>query len=178
MIRQLLITLLSFFWLSPVCLGQSNSSEGGATYTLSLSTGSLLPYGIEGVRELLPIWGMRFGHSIGDNMSFEYNLMAANAKGVSYYIGYVSWRTDFEIENSLPLFFLIGGDAHFYKRRDTYGEITGNLTEYDFRFASGWHLGFGSETKLSESLRARTDFRLGLGPGTQLIVTLGLIYYL
>ena len=145
-------------------------------FDFGFKTGSLLPYDIAGVRELLPMWGIKMGHPISSSLGLEYDIDMANAKGVTYYLAYLSVRHDFVIGDILPLFFLIGVDAHYYKRRDTYGEITGNLTEYPFEFSGGWHLGFGTETQVYGNVHFRTDFRMGFSPGRQLIVSVGLVY--
>ncbi len=151
-------------------------SNGNGYFDLGLKTGSFLPYDIEGVRELLPMWGIKMGHDVSRSLSFEYDIDIANAKGVKYYMAYFSLRHDFVIGNVLPLYFLLGADAHYYKRKDTYGEITGRLTEYDFQFSSGWHVGFGTETAIYGDILFRTDFRMGFSPGRQLVVSLGGVY--
>ena len=157
--------------------GTNESSSSGRSYfDLGVKTGSFLPNGIEGVRQLLPMWGIKLGHAVSETLSLEYDLDLANAKGVTYYLAYFSLRHDFVVGSAIPLFFLIGVDGHYYKRIDTYGEITGNLTEYDFRFSSGWHMGFGTETPVYGDLLFRCDFRMGFSPGKQLTVTLGGIY--
>lgn len=145
-------------------------------FDLGIKTGSFLPYDIEGVRDLLPIWGIKMGHSVSRTLSLEYDIDVAHAKGVSYYLGYFSLRHDFVVGQVLPLFFLVGVDAHYYKRIDSYGEITNTRREYPWQFSTGWHMGFGTETVIYGDLLFRADFRLGLSPGRQLTVSLGGIY--
>lgn len=153
-----------------------DNSSGRSYFDLGLKTGSFLPYGIEGVRELLPMWGVRLGHPVSETLAFEYDVDIAYAKGVQYFLGYLSLRHDFAVGRVLPLFFNIGFDAHYYKRADTYGEITGRRTEYPFKFSSGWHLGFGSETQIYHDFYFRADVRLGLSPSRQLTVSIGITY--
>lgn len=154
----------------------AQSSNPDGYFDIAIKTGSFLPYDIEGVRELLPIWGIKMGHSVSRTLSLEYDLDIGNAKGVKYFLGYVSLRHDFVVGDVLPLFFTLGVDAHFYKRQDSYGEITGRRTEYDYRFSTGWHMGFGTETVIYGDILFRTDFRLGLSPGRQLVVALAGVY--
>jgi opacity protein-like surface antigen len=172
------LAFLSIFFLCGLSRAQSNTNTntGQNTTFLGAKTGALLPSGIEGVRETLPMWGLKFGHAIGETLSLEYDVDAANAKGINYYLAYFSLRHDFTIGDALPLFALIGVDAHYFKRRDSYGEITGTRREYDFRFSSGWHLGVGTETKVYGNLYGRADFRMGFSPGRQLVVTIGGVY--
>lgn len=171
-LKALALTLI-LFTSSPAC-PQENS--GSAHYDVGLKMGSFLPYGIEGVRELLPMWGVRFGHSIGKNLALEYDLDMANAKGVSYYNPYISLRTDFAIGGILPVFTMIGIDGHYYKRADAYGEITGTRFEFDYQSTAGWHIGFGSQAHLFDQFYLRSDVRMGFGPGQQVTVSIGGIY--
>ena len=84
-------------------------------YYLGFKLGSFLPFDIVGVRDLLPVGGIKFGHSYSENVRIEYDLDGANAKGVSYYNFYLSIRYNFSILDALPLFFTFGGDVHYYK---------------------------------------------------------------
>lgn len=166
-----------------VSWGQANRNNTTAQaanpngyFDLGIKTGSFLPYDIQGVRELLPMWGIKMGHDVSRTLSLEYDLDIAHAKGVRYFLAYFSLRHDFLVGDVLPLFFTLGVDGHYYKRVDTYGEITGNLTEYDYQFSSGWHMGFGTETTVYGDLLFRTDFRMGFSPGRQLVVSIAGVY--
>jgi len=151
-------------------------TNSNSYFDFGAKVGSFLPYGTEGVRELLPMWGLHMGHSVSQTLGIEYDLDMANAKGVTYYLAYVSLRHDFVVGNVLPLFFTLGVDAHYYKRKDSYGEITGSLTEYEWNGSSGWHLGFGTETVIYGDILFRSDFRMGFSPGRQLTVSIAGIY--
>ena len=169
----LFIVLFSCHGFSQATPQQANSNS---YFDLGLKTGSYLPSGIQGVRDLLPMWGIKMGHPVSSTLSLEYDLDFMHAKGVNYFLGYFSLRHDFAIGNALPLFFNLGVDAHYYKRADVYGAITGNLTEYDYLFATGWHVGFGSETVIYGDIYFRSDFRMGFSPGKQLSITIAGIY--
>lgn len=181
-VHHILASLLFFLILTghrPLLAQQLGTAQQGSSsgyFDLGIKTGSLLPYDIEGVRDLLPMWGLMMGHPISSSLSMEYDTLFANAKGVKYYILSLSFRHDFVVGNVLPLFFLLGVDGHYYKRRDSYGEITGNRTEYDFQGSGGWHLGFGTETLIYGNIHFRTDFKMGFSPGRQLIVSIGTVY--
>lgn len=155
---------------------EAESGNPNSYFDLGLKTGSFLPYGIEGVRELLPIWGLKFGHSVSPTLALEYDLDMAHAKGISYYLAYVSLRHDFVVEDALPLFLLIGVDAHYFKRKNSIGSITGTVTDFDYRLSTGWHTGFGTETLIYGDLYFRGDVRMGFSPGRQLTATLGITY--
>ncbi len=168
------------FFVTPISWGQTQGpapqASGQGYFDLGVKTGSFLPYDIEGVRELLPVWGIKMGHDVSRTLALEYDLDIANAKGVQYFLAYFSLRHDFVVGDVLPLFFTLGVDAHYYKRKDTYGEITGRLTEYSHQFSTGWHLGFGTETLVYGDIFFRTDFRMGFSPGRQLLVSLAGVY--
>lgn len=178
---SLLCSLFLICGFSAESLAQTPADGGGggdasSYFDLGLKTGSYLPYDIEGVRELLPIWGFFLGHSVSETLALEYDFNIAHAKGVVYYLAYFSLRHDFIVNNVLPLFFTIGVDIHHYKRKDSYGEITGNRTEYPFNTITGWHVGAGTETQIYGDLYFRSDFRMGFSPGRQLLVTIAGVY--
>lgn len=152
-------------------------ANGAGYWDLGIKTGSFLPYEIQGVRDLIPFWGMRLGHTVSETLRLEYDLDIAHAKGVQYFNGYFSLRHDFVVGNVLPLFFNIGVDGHYYKRKDAYGAITSNRTEYPWKFATGWHAGVGAETLVYGDLFFRTDVRMGFSPGRQLSVSIGGVYH-
>ncbi len=161
---------------SPSFAQEAGAGNPNSYFDLGLKTGSFLPYGIEGVRELLPIWGVRLGHSVSPTLALEYDLDIAHAKGVSYYLAYFSLRHDFVVGDALPLFVLIGVDAHYYKRKSTIGSVTGTVTDFDYRLSTGWHTGFGTETLIYGDLYFRGDVRMGFSPGRQLSANLGITY--
>lgn len=174
-----IIVFFTIFFLSGWSEAQSQPSTAGAKggYTdLGIKTGVFLPSQIPGVRETLSFWGIKFGHSVSQTLSLEYDLDIANAKGINYYLAYFSLRHEFTVGGVLPLFTLLGVDGHYYKRVDSYGEITGNRTEYDYKLATGWHIGVGTETLVYGDILLRADFRMGFSPGRQLSVAIGGIY--
>lgn len=152
------------------------NQTGTGYFDLGVKTGYFFPNGIEGVRESLPVFGVKVGHSVGKTTAFEYDIDFSNAKGVSYFLAYASLRHDFAVGNVIPLFFLIGVDVHNYRRADSYGEITQTRTEYDRQTQFGWHLGFGGETNVYGNLFLRADVRMGFSPGDTLTVTIGGVY--
>ena len=165
------LLILTFWSISP----SFAQEDSGSYFDIGVKTGSFLPSKITGVSDLLPIWGVKLGHPVSDTLIFEYDFDFAHAKGVEYLNGYFSFRHNFDIGNTLPLFFLIGVDLHYYKRKDAVGSITGNITEFDRKFASGWHLGVGGETLIYGDFYGRADIRMGFSPGRQLTATLGLV---
>jgi len=175
MIRLLFLITLVFNsqigWAQTPPPAGSGSTSSQSFYDLGLKAGSFLPYDIVGVRELLPIASFVFGHGLSSTTRLEYHLSAANAKGITYYNGALSVRYDFKVLETLPLFFLIGLDAHVYKRKNT--SVTNS--EFPFRTVTGWHTGVGGEANIFSDVFFRIDVKLGFSPGRQMLLTGGLI---
>ncbi len=152
--------------------GQTYLNQDPRGYGVGLVTGSFLPLGISGVRDLLPIWGVRLAHPFR-RTQLEYVGTSAKAKGVTYYHGFVSLRNPIRVPNQLFVgHWIIGLDYHTWKRKPT--KIF--KIQFPFRYSSGWHLGFGARVPVSPNLSFRGDFRYGFGPGDQLVVSLGFEY--
>jgi hypothetical protein len=139
--------------------------------SLGAFTGTFLPLGIPGVLNQLPQWGLRLGHGFRRSQ-LEYNVMAANAHEVNYYLGYLSLRNPIK-NDVVAAHWIIGGDFHYFKRAPT--RIL--RTTFPFRGVSGWHLGFGARLPVSDQFHFRSDFRFGFSPGQQLLVGLGFEYF-
>ena len=167
-------SILIFLILSwhPKGFAQDSGSGYSSYFDLGLKTGTLLPSKINGVRDLLPLWGVKMGHPISQELALEYDIDIAHAKGVSYFLGYVSLRHDFAVGDTIPLFFLVGFDGHYYKRKSTL--IT--QTEFPFKFSTGWHVGVGGEAVIYKDLLARIDFRMGFSPGRQMTMAFGVVF--
>lgn len=181
MLKTTLKTLILSLTLTSLChsANAQDAATGSSTghFDLGVKTGSFLPYEVAGVRELLPIVGFKIGHSVSPTMALEYDIDIANAKGATYYLAYFSLRHDFAVGNVLPMFFLIGVDAHYFKGPAVYGDISGELIlEREFQFSGGWHVSVGSETLVYGDIWIRADVRMGFSPGRQLTVSFAGIY--
>ncbi len=160
---------------------QAPSQTYQSYFDLGVKTGSFLPYEIEGVTEVLPFWGIKLGHTVSPTLGIEYDIDIAHAKGVTYLLGYASLRHDFVVGKVLPLFLLIGLDAHYFKKKDdfvpdTFDPANSVVVDHPWKFFGGWHVGIGSETVIYGDLWIRADVRMGFSPGRQLSVSLTGIY--
>lgn len=151
-------------------------SSAKSYFDIGIKTGSFLPYEIQGVTELLPFFGVKLAHSVSQTLGLEYDIDMAHAKGVQYFNGYFSLRHDFSVGNVVPMIFLLGVDGHYYKRAPIIGSITGQVTEFDYQFSTGWHAGFGSETVVYGDIWIRGDVKMGFSPGRHLTVSIIGIY--
>ena len=169
---------LGFFTIFLLSVSPSHAQEGESSggypfyFDLGLKTGTFLPSKINGVRDILPIWGVKMGHPISQELALEYDVDFANAKGVTYFLGYLSLRHNFAVGDAIPLFVLVGFDGHYYKRKNSLI----SQTEHPFKLSTGWHVGVGGEAEIYRDLLARIDFRMGFSPGRQMTMTFGVVF--
>lgn len=138
-------------------------------YDFSLHAGPFLPFGIVGVRDNYPFWGMSFSHPTSFTR-IEYTLLHGRAKGVKYYNGALSLRFDFQALDYLQGFAKLGADFHYYQRKRT------QLREFPFYQSGGMHMGFGGLIPIVEDFFFRSEFKFNFGPGRSLYVGLGFTY--
>src|ERR1044072_1212904 len=88
--------LLAILLLSLPAFARAQAPGAGAegakatlAYKLHLHAGRMLPFGIFGVRDIYPYWGLRFGHP-WSNEDVEWNGMFIHARGVRMFNGSVS----------------------------------------------------------------------------------------
>lgn len=132
-----------------------------------ITAGTFLPYGIFGVRDQYPMWGVRFGHPFRI-WRLEWAGLFAAAKGTEFYTGSLSIAFEAKVDDVLLIPFL-GGDIHYY---------TGITTTRDLPFRStfGGHIGLSPTLIVNDDLAARADIKYGFGPGNHLYVGVGLEY--
>lgn len=130
---------------------------------ISVHTGPLLPNQIEGMSEIQPMWGLRYGTPSGKGM-LEFNIGNSRAEGVVYYNAYVSYRYDVTLEEITG--FLYGGaDVHQWSSppNDT------------TRVVPGIHVGGGILMPLGDQLWFRSEMKFNMIPGTALYIGFGLM---
>lgn len=175
--------MVILFMSSPKAWAQSYAAPGTlaagndqsirkTTYDLGVKVGAFLPYGIVGVRELLPNWGLRFGHTIAPHFFLEYNADFANDKEVQFYSGYISLRINFRVLDALAMHGFFGGDIHHYQRVPT---LVQRIT-FPFETVFGYHVGMGAQYQLFGNLFARADVRMGFEPGRQVSTNISLFW--
>ncbi len=140
-------------------------------YILNAHLGSFLPSQINGVTEVLPMWG--FGYSVPSRKGFlEFGGELSQAKGTSYYIGHVEYRGDFPLEDLL-ISAAIGADVHFYKAADSVDPTTGNLTTYNYATYGGGHISGGIIAHIGDQLWFKTLMKFNISPGASMYVGFG-----
>jgi hypothetical protein len=133
-----------------------------ANSELHFGGGALLPSGIPGVTEVMPTVGLRASRQTSKG-TFELDGMFSNASGASYRSVSVDYRLDLP-NDALPVLLLIGLHGDYYQ-----GAESGPA-----KFSRGGHFGAGVFMPMTSMLLLRSDFRYRLGPGTSLLVTVGL----
>lgn len=134
---------------------------------VSVSAGRFLPFGIAGVTDNYPMWGIFAAHPSVLGL-VEYEFLSARGEGVILYNGTLGLRWDFGIFDALEGFFGFGANYFLYQRKRT------TRSTFEFRQTGGYCLKWGVFQPISDALRLRADFKFNSGPGRTLYVGLGL----
>lgn len=136
---------------------------------MALVPGTLLPFGVVGVRDKYPMLGFYYSNKAFTAPKYEIGLFSANANQVTFYTASLSYKIDVNMYDALQAFVNFGLDAHYYKRKP------GTFTEYPFVATGGAHLGFGTYHELTKDLLIRADFKFNFGPGKTFFAGIGLV---
>lgn len=123
--------------------------------------GNLLPNQIEGISEILPMWGFRYSWPKKKSL-IELGAMNAQSLGVNFNTVELSIRGDIPMEGIFGIVYA-GIDVHYYKAP--------SYTEY--RTAGGGHVGGGVVAALGDYLNFRTDMKFNVNPGVALYIGFG-----
>jgi hypothetical protein len=140
--------------------GNDNAQQGSEW---SIHTGPLLPNQIDGMSEIQPVWGLRYGAPSGSGV-LEINLANSRAEGVTYYDGYVSYRYDV-ILDEVTGFIYGGADLHQWS----------SPPDGTTRVVPGLHVGSGILMPLAGLLWFRSEMKFNMNPGTGLYIGFGLV---
>ncbi len=151
-------------------------------HEISIFAGSLLPFGIPGVRQEYPNWGLRYVHPL-QIWHTEYSMIAANAEGVTFFQGSLSIRYDLKLNELATFLVYVGVDLNLYKRSPTIvwtPDLTQqvDLIEYDYNSVLGGHVGLAMVTPISEFIHIRGDCKMAGNPGSMLFAEIGLVFWL
>lgn len=155
------ITLIVFFLVTSVCHAQSGDDfSKDVTSEFGFHLGNLLPAQIDGVTEIMPLWGVHGGYRFREAF-IEFGGIAGNARGAEWANLHVSLRGDFPIEGLVGTVYM-GADGTQFKGVDKESKIFG-----------GGHLGGGVMTNISPTVWFRADMKLNVNPGTSLYIGFG-----
>ena len=168
-LKPLALTLLLLCW-STLALTEEEGDENSVYreppgWQIGVTTGPYMPRNITGMRELLPMTGIRISTDLSVFRP-EMALLVAHAKGYDYYLGHFSWR------NVLPLYgfqtFWLWGINMSYFNKDLSSTQKSSLITH-----GGAHGGVGMFFPMGPNLRFRFDSLFGLGPGKTVYVGVG-----
>lgn len=154
------LTFLILVSLLPT-FARAQTEENEGTRRFNIHTGRMLPFRIDGVTEIYPYWGARYGYSMwGQN--FEWNSKLAVGRGIKLYNTSLALAFDVDIEG-LPMIVSVGADLFYYKGSTE----TQNLR---YRTTSGAHIGLSPLIPIVDNIAIRADLDWGFGPGRTLFV--------
>ena len=131
----------------------------------SFVCGNFLPNQIEGITELMPLCGGRYGMRLSPKTFLEPQILAGAARAQRYILGSVSFRTDVQFDDLIGSIYA-GGDIHYATSPIFDVDPPSETTKLYF----GAHVGGAIWAELADNLFFRTDLQFGLNPGTWLFI--------
>lgn len=138
---------------------ESGSSE------VSLFVGSHLPNQIDGVTEILPVFGGRYGMALGGGIA-ELGLSNSHAEGVDFTTLSTSMRADLPAIDQFMGSIYGGLDFNFYRPAGAEDRTT----------ETGFHVGAAILMHASSTLWFRGDLKFAANPGTSLFLLFGIVF--
>lgn len=149
-------------------VSDAKAQEDGAAEgsEISLFVGSLLPNQIDGVTEILPVFGGRYGFSTDRMGVAEFGVSNTHAEGVDFTVVSASLRAELPAIDQFV------------------GSVYGGLDFTWFRPAgaeerqseTGLHVGAALSAMISNTLAFRSDLKLNASPGTSMALQFGLVF--
>lgn len=168
LLRFLVVTLLVVlaFVVSPLPVfaqsGSANSDE------VSLFVGSHLPSNIEGIKEVLPVFGARYGWATNRLGMVDLGFSNTHAKGVDFTNLSLSVRGSIPFDDGIVAMIYGGGDANWYSPE--------NVNKR--KLEGGFHFGTGAMVMATNSFWFRGDLKFMGGPGQNLFLLFGVVFQL
>lgn len=163
--KALLVTFaLGAILASPfIANAQEQTSSGGNE--ISLHTGSLLPNQIDGVTEILPVWGARYG--LGTQLGVvELGGSNVHAQGVDFTTLTASLRGDVPLADQIQGIIYGGLDFNWYRPE----------AESERKSVTGVHVGTGLMMHVADTFWLRSELKFMGGPGTSLYIGFGVVF--
>lgn len=145
---------------------KDDKQKAKPAYLVSAHLGSFLPNQIEGVTEILPMWGASYAFPSRGGF-IEFGGMAASAHGVKYNNAYAEVRGDFPLEDLLVTGGL-GVDAHLYTPPPSLTD-----PQPKTKASGGGHISGGINAHIADSLWFRVLMKFNISPGTSMYFGFG-----
>ncbi len=139
--------------------------SGGGSSEVSLFVGSHLPNQIDGVTEILPVFGGRYGIALGSGIA-ELGLSNSHAEGVDFTTLSTSMRADLPAIDQFMGSIYGGIDFNFYRPAGAEDRTT----------ETGVHVGAAILMHASSTLWFRGDLKFAANPGTSLFLLFGIVF--
>lgn len=161
----LLAVLLVVGGNEAVAQDDAGGGEGGGS-EISLYLGTMLPNQIDGVSEILPLLGGRYGLRTASLGTLEFGLTNTHAEGVDFTTFTGSIRADLPAMDGFFGIIYTGIDLNYYRPAGS----------EDRRTETGFHVGSGILMHASDTLWFRSDLKFMASPGTSLSLLFGLVF--
>jgi hypothetical protein len=139
--------------------GQSGNND------FSMFIGNMLPNQIDGVREILPVFGGRY--ALGSNIgALEGSFFNTHAGGVDFTTFSIGYRADIPLGQGLAGAIYGGFDWNWYIPEG----------DRERRSETGLHVGAAGLMHVADTLWLRTDLKFMGNPGTALYLLFGLMF--
>jgi hypothetical protein len=158
-----LLIIASTLVFSAGALAQDSSTPHGDD--ISLFIGDMLPNQIDGVTNILPVFGGRYGFQTGLG-TIEAGGANSHAQGVDFTTLDLSLRGEQPISQGVSGLIYGGADFNWYIPEGS----------SDRQTAWGFHLGVGGVMAVTDTLSLRGDIKFMAGPGTSLYFLLGVLF--
>lgn len=154
-----IVLILMLTMALPLWAQQKNNEPG---WQVGAQLGRLLPNKVNGVSEILPLWGLRLGYDFGTNFILEGGNTFGEEEDVDWSNFYLSFRTNMDIQDLIGTVYL-GFDGTKYEGADNKSHFVG-----------GTHFGGGLLADLSKYVQLRLDMKFNVKPATSLYIAGGL----
>jgi len=158
------------FVVAGLVSGSSALAQGSGTGSddFGMFFGYMLPNQIDGVADIVPMFGGRYAFGLSGVGSLELEGMNTHSEGVDFTSIGASLRGEIPVMQGIHGIVYGGPDLHYYIPRGD----TVRHTDY------GVHVGIGGLMLVNETLWLRTDLRFNGNPGTALLLLFGAMFRL
>jgi hypothetical protein len=164
---ELLVVIGMFVLVSPtIAAAQEGGGAGGGGSEFSVFIGSMLPNQIDGVTEILPVFGGRYGISTARLGVAEFGFGNTHAEGVDFTTFSGSLRADLPAIDQFVGFVYGGVDISYFRPAGS----------EDRKSDTGLHAGAGLSVHASDTLWFRSDLKFSASPGTSLSLLFGIVF--
>ena len=145
---------------------EGGGGGGGDSYgsEMGFHLGQLLPNQVEGVTEILPVYGFRYGYPTKAGIA-ELGLNNTHARGIDFTTIELGLRADLEPMPNFLANVMVGGDMHYYSPENS----NDRQTHY------GGHVGTGLMMLVSDTLWARGEMKFLFNPGVAMYFGFGFV---